>query len=421
VTRLAAGGASDVGRVRQSNQDCYFIGDDLFVVADGVGGHRGGEVASATAVEALRDNFVDHSLTGLIQAVLSANRAVWRRSQADPQLRGMGTTLTAVALVVEDDENRLALVNVGDSRGYLLQDGELSQLTEDHSLVEELVREGRLSREEADVHPQRSMITRALGLEYDVEVDNWQLLPYPGDRLLLCSDGLTSELSDDRIASVLRRLADPAEAAGELVEAAKAAGGHDNVTVVVVDVVNDDDAAAEASAALAGQPLTAESHPEAGTAVDAGAAPPAQPAQPAKPPRPSRGRRLTWRVVAFAAALLLVVGAATAAVGWYARHTYFVGTRGSRVAIFKGRPGGLLWFDPTLEQRSDLAVADVPENRRADVHDGKQFADLAGARRYVANLKAEAAAERTYATTPTSLLPPATATTTATTTTGPKP
>src|SRR5437870_10578968 len=161
----------------------------------------------------------------------------------------MGTTMTALALVEEDGEERLAVVNVGDSRAYLLQQGELSQLTEDHSLVEELVREGRLSPEDAIDHPQRSMITRALGLEPDVEVDSWQLLPFAGDRVLLCSDGLTNEISDDRIESTLRRLGDPQEAADELVRLARDAGGGDNITVIVVDVVDDDDKAAVASAA----------------------------------------------------------------------------------------------------------------------------------------------------------------------------
>src|SRR5205823_5486211 len=142
--------------------------------------------------------------------------------------RGMGTTLTAVALVEEDGEDRLAVVNVGDSRAYLLQQGELEQLTDDHSLVAQLVREGQLTPEEATVHPQRSIITRALGLDPEVEVDMWELTPYRGDRLLLCSDGLTNELDDERIASVLRSVADPQEAANQLVQEANARGGNDN-------------------------------------------------------------------------------------------------------------------------------------------------------------------------------------------------
>src|SRR5207248_4940199 len=144
-----------------------------------------------------------------------------------------------LALVDEDGEERLAVVNVGDSRDYLLQQGELEQLTEDHSLVEQMVRDGRLTPEEAMVHPQRSIITRALGLDPEVEVDSWELTPYKGDRLLLCSDGLTNEVSDDEIATTLRAVSDPEEAAKQLVNEARDHGGSDNITCVVVDVVDD--------------------------------------------------------------------------------------------------------------------------------------------------------------------------------------
>ena len=176
---------------------------------------------------------------------------MWRLAQTTSEKRGMGTTITAVALVRKDGEDLLALANVGDSRVYRLQDGELLQLTDDHSLVEEMVREGKLTREEAEVHPQRSIITRALGMEPEIEVDWWELIPYRGDRLLLCSDGLTNELSDDRIAATLRQVADPQEAARDLVRQARAEGGGDNITVVVVDVVDDEGRAEQASADLA--------------------------------------------------------------------------------------------------------------------------------------------------------------------------
>src|SRR5438874_5539294 len=377
MTALRAGAATDTGRVRQNNQDSYVVEDNLFVVADGVGGHRGGEVASLTAVEAVRASFHEHeqpTLAELIGAVLQANRAVWERAQADPELRGMGTTLTALALVVEDDEERLALVNVGDSRAYLLQQGELSQLTEDHSLVEELVREGRLTRQEAEVHPQRSLITRALGLEYEVEVDNWQLLPYAGDRLLLCSDGLTTELSDDRIASLLRRLADPQEAARELVNEAKAAGGRDNITVVVVDVVDDDDRAARASEAVGATDRPSIDSTSAvgssdgeegdGSRGEARAEARAAAAEPAAEREP-RPRRLTWRVALFALLFLVVLAVAGGAIWWFGRNQYFVGADADKVAVFKGRPGGLLWLDPTLERRTKLCTCppDLPPAR----------------------------------------------------------
>jgi protein phosphatase len=400
VTVLRGGGATDTGKVRANNQDAFLVDEHVYAVCDGVGGHQGGEVASATAVEALRASFTELTIAGLVAAVEEANRRVWEKAEEDPSLRGMGTTVTAVALVVEDGEERLAIANVGDSRGYLLKAGELSQLTEDHSLVEQMYREGRLTREEADVHPQRSLITRALGLDPEVEVDNWQLLPATADRLLLCSDGLTNEVTDDRIASTLRRLADPEEAARELVRLAVEAGGRDNVTVVVVDIFDDDDAAREASSALAGRPSGLESRPPDEPGVEEARRGTDLRRERRRAPR--AGRRFTWRVALFLLLLLGVLGAAGAAVGWYARRTYYVGVEGDEVAIFKGRPGGLLWFDPTVEERTGLELTDVPESRRDDVEGGHEVADLAEAERYVANLRSEAEANRTFATTPSS-------------------
>src|SRR5256714_3992018 len=254
MTELRAGGATDVGLVRDHNEDRYLTDEHLFAVADGVGGHKAGEVASQTAVETLQREFTEPTTDALIDAVKTANRTVWNLAETNSDQRGMGTTLTAIALVDDGGEQRLAIVNVGDSRAYLLQQGELEQLTEDHSLVEQLVREGQLTPEEAMVHPQRSIITRALGLDPDVEVDSWELTPYKGDRLLLCSDGLTNEVSDDHIASTLRSVGDPEEAARHLVTEARDHGGNDNITCVVVDVVDDDNRAEEASAALAAEP-----------------------------------------------------------------------------------------------------------------------------------------------------------------------
>src|SRR5437764_8265515 len=223
MTQLSAGGATDVGLVRDHNEDRYLADERLFAVADGVGGHKAGEVASQTAVETLQREFTEPTTDALIDAVKTANRTVWNLAETNSDQRGLGTTLTAIALVGDGDEERLAVVNVGDSRAYLLQQGELEQLTEDHSLVEQLVREG-------------------------------QLTPYKGDRLLLCSDGLTNEVTDEEIASTLRTVSDPEEAARQLVGEARDHGGNDNITCVVVDVVDDNDRAEEASAALAAEP-----------------------------------------------------------------------------------------------------------------------------------------------------------------------
>ncbi|MGH8919117.1 MAG: Stp1/IreP family PP2C-type Ser/Thr phosphatase, partial [Actinomycetes bacterium] len=216
--------------------DNLLLADPLYAVADGMGGHAAGEVASETAVQALESAWKGSSPPtpeALAEAARAANRAVWEKAQADADLRGMGTTLVAVALVDE----QLAVINVGDSRAYRLRQGELSQLTSDHSLVAELVAEGQIHSDEAEFHPQRHVLTRALGVDANVGVDLQTLDVETGDRVLLCSDGLCREVSDDQIAAILRRLADPTEAAKEMVNEAKASGGNDNITVVVVDAV----------------------------------------------------------------------------------------------------------------------------------------------------------------------------------------
>jgi serine/threonine protein phosphatase PrpC len=236
VTELRAGSATDVGRVRANNQDELLVATPLFAVADGMGGAAAGEVASATAIHALRDAFAgagESTPEHLLQAAQAANRAVWDQAEANPEMRGMGTTLVALAQV---GDGQLAAINIGDSRLYQLHEGELRQVTSDHNLVAELVAEGRLSKEDAEFHPRRNIMTRALGVEPEVPVDEFLLDASPGDRLLLCSDGLFRELSDDQIASLLLRLADPEEAADELVQEAKRKGGNDNITVVVVAV-----------------------------------------------------------------------------------------------------------------------------------------------------------------------------------------
>lgn len=235
-TRLAHGGATAVGRVRTSNQDDHGAGDDLFVVADGMGGHRGGEVASAEAVTGVLGAFDQRTRIGLAKAVDRANQAVLARAAGDPDLFGMGTTLCALALVRSEDGEMLAIANVGDSRVYRYGDGHLVQVTDDHSLVAELVRSGELTEDEASRHPQRNILTRALGIEAVLPVDTWEVPARAGDRYLLCSDGLFNELDDDAIAGVLVARDDPELAAATLVRNAVTAGGHDNVTAVVVDV-----------------------------------------------------------------------------------------------------------------------------------------------------------------------------------------
>ena len=236
MTRLRMGSATLVGQVRSANEDAFLATEELAVVADGMGGHRAGEVASASTVDVLRNAQGSRSVEDLVAAVHRANRRVNDAAAEDDELRGMGTTVCVVGLVRYDDEEQLAVLNVGDSRVYLLADGVLTRLTEDHSLVETLLREGRISPEEAEVHPQRNVITRALGVEALVVVDAWLLRPADGDRLLLCSDGLFGELSEDRIAEILAEPDDAEVIARRLAAEAEAAGGRDNITTVVVDV-----------------------------------------------------------------------------------------------------------------------------------------------------------------------------------------
>lgn len=237
MTRLSSGGTTSTGQVRSNNQDSLFVGERLVAVADGMGGHRGGEVASKVALDTLVASLDGDTTDALVTGVRSANAAVFEQAHGDPDLRGMGTTLCAVALVTDaGGADHLALVNVGDSRVYLLREGRLEQVTEDHSLVESLVRQGRITPDEAAVHPQRNILTRALGISAEVEVDSWVVAAVAGDRFLLCSDGLFNEVDEPVIEATLRKLADPTEAANELVRLANEGGGRDNITAVVLDV-----------------------------------------------------------------------------------------------------------------------------------------------------------------------------------------
>jgi PPM family protein phosphatase len=236
--RLSSFAGSDVGLARSGNEDSYLCGRTVFAVADGLGGHQGGEVASAAAMEPLaaldgRDLAEPReAAVALAGAIRDANSAILDRAAGDPALWGMGTTVTAAALA---GERFLQLAHVGDSRAYLLRAGTLEQLTSDHTVVAELVRRGRLTPEQAAVHPERSILTRAVGLDPGILVDIPDPLELqPGDQVLLCSDGLTEAVPDDRIAELLA--GDGIDTCKALIDAANAAGGPDNITVVLVRV-----------------------------------------------------------------------------------------------------------------------------------------------------------------------------------------
>jgi serine/threonine protein phosphatase PrpC len=238
--RLSSFAGSDVGRARSGNEDSYLCGRTVFAVADGLGGHQGGEVASAAAVAPLaaldgRELATPgEAAEALAAAIQEANSAILERAAGDPSLWGMGTTMTAAAITAD---GHLQLAHVGDSRAYLLRDGALEQLTTDHTVVAELVRRGRLTAELAAIHPERSILTRAVGLDPRIPVDTPDPLDLrPGDQYLLCSDGLTEAVADPSIAELLSANEDGDGACRSLIDAANEAGGPDNITVVLVRV-----------------------------------------------------------------------------------------------------------------------------------------------------------------------------------------
>ncbi|HHY33427.1 MAG TPA: Stp1/IreP family PP2C-type Ser/Thr phosphatase [Firmicutes bacterium] len=230
---MQASARTDVGLVRSVNEDDYLIGDGVFAVADGLGGHEAGEIASQMAIRMLKEFKPPENgdpAGALAEALEGINRAVYKRSVADPSCEGMGTTLTV--LLITGDTAYIG--HVGDSRAYLVRDGRLHRLTEDHSIVGELIRMGMLSEPEARAHPQRNLLTRAIGTQPDVEIEVGYCKLGPGDRFLLCTDGLTGAVDDGEILRVMASAQDPRSAVDQLVELAMRGGGHDNITAVAV-------------------------------------------------------------------------------------------------------------------------------------------------------------------------------------------
>ncbi len=448
MTTLRSGSATHVGQVRSNNQDSLLVmaDADLYGVADGMGGHNGGEVASAMAVENLEEHAGEPSLENLKQAARIGNRAIFEKAGADAELHGMGTTLCAVRVVPGAEGDEVAWINVGDSRVYLFRDGQLIQLSRDHSLVEDLLRDGQLTEDEAKVHPKRNIITRALGIDVDVDVDGSTVIPFNGDRFLLCSDGLFGEVTADQMSSVLRRLADPTEAAEELVRLANESGGRDNITVVIVEVVDDDGRSLMAAAALAEEKsrLQAREGDQTVVAAEPDTEPVPDPYVPVFADRKSslpdatddfgshddaedlfrdldgvRSKRFTWRVALFLIAIVAVIAVVLGAIAWTGNNTYYVGFDGKNVAVYQGKPGGVLWIEPTLVQTTDITRSDLPEDARAAVADNKEFGSEAAATRYVVTFQAvvddQADATSTTTSTSTTTTKPKTSTTVTTT------
>lgn len=328
--KIEVGSATDIGRVRERNEDSMLVDPPLYVVADGMGGHRGGNVASQIAVETI-ERLGGEGRGSLADHVRDANRAVWERSVEDQRLSGMGTTVTAIQV----DDDSIALAHVGDSRGYLLRDGLLRQLTTDHTLVARMVQSGEITEEEAEVHPHRNVMTRALGTDEQVEVDEDSIALVDGDRLLLCSDGLTGMVTEDQIQAILETSEQPQQAADRLVKAANRAGGIDNITVVVLDAIGED-----------GDPVGG------GRRV-----------------APPSGRTIgRWGLRAGLTLLALIV--ALFGARWWLDRQWYVGPAGESVAIYQGIPLTILGYDlgHPVEVHKDVSAGDVRD--LADTYQG---------------------------------------------------
>ena len=319
------GAQTDVGLARDHNEDAYVNAPPLFAVCDGMGGHEAGEVASAIAVDVIEKN-APSTLddTALGAAIEAANTAIINAAEQGVGKPGMGCTATAAMIVGE----KMAVAHVGDSRCYLMRAGQIVRVTHDHSYVEELVDAGEITADEARVHPARSIITRALGSDPDLYADHFTLDVEKGDRIILCSDGLSSMCPDEQIEDVAVSTTTPQKCADALVQAALAAGGFDNVTVVVIDVARD---------------VAAERHAA------------------------ELRRHLRNGLLAAAAIVALAAGGLTLVVN----SSYFVGTEHGNVAIFKGMNGDFLGMSLyELSERTDVSLDALPDATRKSLEEG---------------------------------------------------
>ena len=359
---LAIGAATDTGNLRGQNEDSHIAQQGLFAVADGMGGHNAGEVASAMAIEYLRGVALSGvaSAEAFAQVVRDLNNAIFSAATATTDQRGMGTTLTAAALLDStsetDQPSQIVIANVGDSRTYLLRSGELRQLSVDHSYVQELVTEGLLTIDEARTHPRRNIVTRALGIDAQVSVDTWTIPMFDGDRFMLCSDGLVDEVPLDEITEMMREHTTPQQVAERLVTAAKWHGGRDNITVIVLDVsIN-----AATAEVVAAPDITPDTASESTTSNKK-------------------------RVFALVVVVLLCISGFIAV--RQQRSGYFVAFTNSSssatIAIYKGQPGGLLWIKPTVVEVSTTKRVAMQSGFQREIDRVLQFDSLDKARSYL--------------------------------------
>lgn len=387
------GACSEIGLVRQVNEDSKLTQPPLFAVADGMGGHASGDVASAIAIETFEAELKKSD--SIADAVHNANKAIFARAAKEPDLTGMGTTLTAMWA----DERSAQIAHVGDSRAYLLRDGELSRLTTDHTVVNRLVQQGRIMPEDADRHPQRSYLERALGVDPEVEVDVHVLDMEAGDRVLLCSDGLFGMIGDDLIQNVLEQESSPQRAAERLCEEAVHAGGNDNVTTVVVDFPAPERSSAERpTGSFATAPVSSVRRSDTDPVSTAtgrvqtmsAPRPAAAGSSPIRSsstsgPQQSRGKN---HLLAWLAVVIVLLGAGAFLARMSIKGSWYVGVDGGRVAVFNGIPGAIAGFElGELSSKTDLRSDVLPELYQGRLQEGIKANSRDDAREIVADLE----------------------------------
>lgn len=415
--RISAHARSDVGLVRQGNEDGVYAGTNAFAVADGMGGHAAGEIASQAALEPVaaldgaRFDSDEQVREALHEALEAANHSVVQKAEDDPAYRGMGTTLTAG--VVRED--RLHMAHVGDSRAYLLRGDEpLTQLTTDHTVVEELMRNGQLSPEDIHDHPQRSVITRAIGIEPGVEIDSLPPLTLePGDQVLLCSDGLTGPVSDAEIADILRNHRDGESACEALVDAANAAGGPDNITVLLLRATREPAGRNRPSAAGADPSALSTTGPPTEQLHTVPHAPPTPIRtreesnrewaasighygdRPAAPPGGGPASRQSTRMITLVIVVIAVAALLFGGTWLFLSRAWFVGEQDGTVAVYRGVPqevGGVRLH--SIVERTEVDVDDLAPRWERQLASGITFGSEAEAHDLVARLREEAEARQ---------------------------
>jgi PPM family protein phosphatase len=379
---------SHVGKIRANNQDSGYAGTRLFVVADGMGGHAGGDVASAVALRRVMETDQDHASArdaefALQSAFVAANTLLAQTVFDHPELMGMGTTVSAILRV----GNQVAMAHIGDSRIYLLRDGELTQISADHTFVQRLVDSGRITPEEAAVHPRRSVLMRVLGdVDATPEIDTAVLDVLPGDRWLLCSDGLSSYVADEKIRAVLQSAQTAPDAAGRLIEESLSVGAPDNVTVVVVDIDDSEDSSSSPAAVVgsASQPLSFESdasrrslrlptlllHPLKVTLQEDSHFEPESDEYLKElieeDRRRATRRRISW-LIGVTLAVIAIIAALILGYRWTQSH-YYVGADGQTVAIFQGVQQNLGPISlHSVHEQTSLRLSDLPAYWRESV------------------------------------------------------